>query len=180
MFLEPVDFEDEPYVIPNQVESRDLQNYIDKKEAYYLKRIMGVSFYNDFIEGLETSGTIEDKWLALRDGGEYESGNVTYQYGGIKELLRPAIYSDWLTDNYRKWSNGGMIVNDGQNNTTAVNPIDEIVGAWNDFVGMLGLTCYHWSNRNSFIGFMSDHASDYEGWDSANVYPFRLRNTLDL
>lgn len=180
MFLDPSDFEDAPYIIPNQEESRSLQDFIDKKEAEYLKKVLGLSLYNDFIAGLETSGDIEQIWLDLRDGADYTESDVLYNYCGVKELLKPAIYSDWITINYRKWSNGGMIVNDGQNNTTAVNPSDEIVTAWNDFVTKLGSGCWGWSYQNTFRGFMNINGESYENWSEANSYPFRLRNTLDL
>ena len=184
MFLDPSDFEDVPYLIPNQEESRSLQEYIDTKEAYYLKKVLGLSFYNEFIAGLETSGVIEQKWIDLKDGKEYTVGEGDsaneYEYSGIKDLLKPAIYSNWLEDNYRKWSNGGMIVNTAQNNATAVNPIDEIAGNWNEFVRKIGGGCFWQYQENTLYGFLTEETDTYEGWDNSKVTSFRMRNSLDL
>lgn len=187
MFLDPSDFEDAPYAIPNQEESRSLQDFIDQKEAEYLKKVLGLSFYNEFIEGLNTSGDIDPIWEALRDGDDYISGGQSYQWLGIKDLLKPVIHSQWLEINYRKWSNGGMIVNNGQNNTTSVNPIDEIVFGWNQFVGKAGTGFYWWYNCYSagsidgtLRGFLDANSDDYTGWNISYVAGLRLRNTLDL
>jgi hypothetical protein len=180
MFLDPSDFEDTPFRIPNQEESRDLQNFIDRKEAEYLKKVLGLSFYNAFIAGLDTSGTVEQIWVDLRDGKEYTYSNTDYEYTGVKELLKPVIYSDWLDANYRKLSNGGMIVNDGQNNTTAVNPIDEIVFGWNEFVQRVGGLCYPYQSEGDLRGFMLANADAYEDWDSSKAQTFRFKNSLNL
>lgn len=94
--------------------------------------------------------------------------------------MRPAIYSNWIEDNYRKWSNGGMIVNNGQNNSTSVNPIDEIVANWNEFVRKVGGGCYYDANGNTLYGYLDNEEENYEGWDSSRVHAYKLRNSLDL
>lgn len=183
MFLDPSDFEDVPYAIPNQEESRSLQDFIDAKEAEYLKKVLGLSLYNDFLSGLETSGEIEDIWINLRDGIDYTYNDTIYNYCGVKELLKPVIYSDWIAVNYRKWSNGGMIVNNGQNNSTSVNPIDEIVSSWNEFINRAGGSCYRHFKRgwyNTLNGYLDANAEDYTSWNASNTYPLQYRNTLDL
>jgi len=188
MFLDVSDFEDAPYRIPNQEESRDLQNFIDLKEAEYLKKVLGLSFYNEFIAGLESSGTVEDIWIDLRDGSTYQlySQGQSYQWEGVKELLKPVIMSCWLEENYRKWSNGGMIVNNGQNNSTSVNPIDEIVSNWNKFVRKVGVgyqywyTCWDGSNEGTLRGFLDENKTLYDGWNNSYTANLSLRNTLDL
>lgn len=181
MFLDPSDFDDVPYRIPNQEESRDLQDFIDKKEAEYLKKVLGLSLYNAFIAGLETSGTVDQIWTDLRDGAEYTYNDIEYEYYGVKELLKPVIYSEWLDYNYRKLSNGGMIVTTAQQNSTAVNPIDEIVFGWNEFVKQVGGSCYYdWGFNNTFRGFMDVNGEDYPEWDEEKAYVFSFKNSLNL
>lgn len=185
MFLDVSDFEDVPYLIPNQEESRSLQDFIDAKEAEYLKKVLGLSFYNEFIAGLDSSGTVEQIWVDLRDGKEYTVSNQAYEWKGVREMLKPVIYSQWLEHNYRKWSNGGMIVNNGQNNSTSVNPIDEIVENWNKFVKIVGLGYHYWyicygNTEGTLRGFLNENSTDYEGWNNAQTYNLQLRNTLDL
>lgn len=184
MFLDPSDFEDVPYRIPNQEESRSLQDFIDKKEAEYLKKVLGLSFYNAFMAGLNTSGEVDEIWVNLRDGAEYDDGK--YSYAGVKELLKPVIYSDWLDFNYRKLSNGGMVVNTGQNNSEAVNPIDEIVFGWNEFVKQVGHMPNCWGHsytnyyNNTLRGFLDANSDDYEDWDESQVQVFGFKNSLNL
>ena len=177
MFLDQTDYTVTPYIIPNQVDSRDLQDYIDQKEEEHLKKILGIDLYREFMEGIETSGAIEQKWLDLQYGtdetenpdgsGDFEFCGITYEYLGIKKMLKPLIYSDWVRDNYRKLTSAGVVTPTGQNNSTAVVPDYEVVTAWNDFVN-------HWVTMHDFILSRPD---DYE-WNHIKHYSYR--NTLDL
>lgn len=149
-----------PFLIPNQTESSWLDAWIADREAELLKKLLGLDLYNAFIEALEDSAPLAQKWVDLRDGEEYEYGDVNYEYVGVIKMLRPAIYSLWLEVNYKKPTNAGMIVNRGQENTDVVNPTEEITDAWNKFVGYVG--CHM---ANSFYGFMVVNLEDYEVGD---------------
>jgi len=177
MFVDQTDFNVTPYIIPNQVDSRDLQDYIDAKETFYLKKILGIDLYREFIEGLETSGVIESKWLNLQWGtneeenpdgsGDFEYCGITYEYLGMKEMLKPLIYSDWVRDNYRKLTSAGVVTPTAQNNSTAVLPDVEVVHSWNDFVN-------HWITMHDFILSKPD---DYT-WNPSKYFSYK--NTLDI
>jgi len=77
MFVDSTDFTDIPYKIPNQEETRAFVDWIEAEETKILKEVLGLPLYNAFIEGLDTSGSIEQKWLDLRDGAEYDYSDST-------------------------------------------------------------------------------------------------------
>jgi hypothetical protein len=177
------DFQLTPYIIPNQEDDADLQAYIDKREAHYLKEILGNVLYKEFKEGLEASPPIEQRWLDLKYGtnsgidpvtdGLYDDGK--YEWLGIVDLLVPAIWQDWVRDNYNTYTNSGMVRATAQNNSEAVNPDHDMVKAWNEFVNKL--SGYPRTRRNTLYGFIKDRA-DYGEWTFTCRY--RYKNVLDI
>lgn len=185
MFLEPTDFLDKPYKVPNQEESRDFVAFIEATEAKYLKAILGLQLYNDFIEGLEDSGTVEQKWTDLKDGANYTYSDVLYEWRGVKAMLKPVVYSEWLTINFRRWTSSGMIINTGQQNSGAVNPDQEIIRGWNEFVDLLGCRSgMYWYSplnyHNNLYGFLYTNSADYNDWDFSLTTYFQYINIIDL
>lgn len=180
MFLEATDFLDKPYKVPNQEESKEFVAFIEAKEAEILKKVFGLQLYNDFIEGLETSGDIDQIWIDLRDGTTYEYNDVLYEWKGIDDLLKPIVYSEWLTINFRRWTSSGMIINTGQQNSGAVNPDQEIIRASNEFVDKLGGSNNGITYSNSLYGFLFVNSSDYNDWDFTLTQYFEIRNIFDL
>ncbi len=188
MFLEPTDFLEKPYKVPNQEESKDFVAFIEATEAKYLKAILGLQLYNDFIDGLEDSGIVEQKWTDLKYGTTYTYSDVLYEWAGIKTLLKPVVYSEWLTINFRRWTSSGMIINTGQQNSGAVNPDQEIIRAWNEFVDLLGGSGYGWpvqwltthNYKNTIYGFLQVNSTDYNDWDFSLTTYFQHRNIMDL
>ena len=171
--IDVTDFEDLPYKIPNQEETKEFVTFIEAKEEELLKEILGIDLYNEFIEALADSGELADKWANLRDGAEYEY-SVTNEYKGLVDLLKPAIYSEWIFYTYRRLTAAAMIVNNGRENTTAVNPSWEIANNWNTWVKKVGNAGYQ---KNNFYGFMIANEDDYENWEFTYQ---ELKNTLDL
>jgi len=175
------DFKVTPYIIPNQEDDTDLQQYIDKREAHYLKSILGNVLYIEFLSGLEASPPIEQRWLDLKFGtnsdegsdGEYDSAK--YEWLGLVDLLVPAIWQDWVRDNYDIYTNSGMVRATAQNNSEVVNPDHDMVKAWNDFVRKL----QGWpiTKRDTLYGFMKDR-DDYTGWVFNCRY--RYKNVYDI
>lgn len=176
MFVDVDDFVGLPYKIPNQEESKSLPDFIEKQEVLVLKKLLGLRLYTDFIAGLAEATPLQ-KWIDLRDGAGYEiSDNADYyfEYKGLADFLKPFIYSEWIKLNYRKWTNVGMIVNSAQERSTAVNPFDEVVQYWNEFVTKVG---YKNSQENTLYGFLVANEEDYEDL-VFHYYPYK--NTLDF
>ena len=168
MFLTSSDFIDTPFKVPNQEESRWFIGWMESKEEETLKSLLGVSLYNAFIAGIETSGTIEDRWINLRDGTTYEYNGVTYEWKGLVDLLKPRIISLWYPYIHRKTTSVGVVINQGQQNTTSVAPDEEYVEAHNEYVKKVGGQIYKHSCAtkydNCLYGFLKVNEDDYEDW----------------
>lgn len=169
MILDLSHFDDRPYRIPNQQESRDLKEFMEKNEVTLLRELLGNPLYLDFMAGLETSGEIEQIWIDLRDGADYggEDGNQ-YHFDGLIEVLKPAIYSLWIPQNAYKFTNIGMVNNNAPQQATTIDNTPDIVNAWNDYCIKVGA---YWtgamltrSRVNSFYGFMKENSANYSGW----------------
>jgi len=188
MILEQDDFLQVPYRIPNQSESKDFQDFIDKRETYYLKKILGLDLYRLFKTGFDGIASPDQIWMDLAYGtneetnpdgdGDYEYGSYNYEYLGLVEVLRPAIYADWLKENYRTWDNSGVVMPTGQNNATIVMPDVEITKSWNEFVNFLGSPI---CQQNTLYGFLFARTLDYPTWQDGIFFEQQYyRNQFDL
>jgi len=179
MFVDPTDFTDIPYKIPNKEETRAFVDWIEAEETKILKEVLGLPLYNAFIEGLDTSGSIEQKWLDLRDGAEYEYSDSTYEYLGLVDFLKPEIYSRWFYLRYRVPTSSGVVINTGQQNTTVQNPDVEVSQYHNIFVEKIGNSC---NQKNTLFGFLTVNEEDYQE-DGEVIWNFteqKLTNQFNL
>jgi hypothetical protein len=157
--IQATDFDSLPYKIPNQSEFPSFVAFIEAKEEEILKQLLGYDLYTEFMAEVETSGVPDQKWLDLRDGSTYVLLGKKYEYKGLIDLLKPAIYSQWISVIQRKLTSVGVVVNDGQQNTTQVNPSYEIVTNWNLYVRKVTGVI------NSFYGWMKDNEDDFPTWE---------------
>lgn len=173
MILTPEDFLDRPFRVPNQEESSDFSNFIEVKETELLINLLGYELYLEFKEALEGSGDIEDKWTELRDGADYTYNEKLYRYGGLVDLLRPAIFSLWMNEGIYKFTNSGWLTNNPAlaNNAGPVStPVDQEdfrIKNWNEYVrkaGVEGTDPKYLTDKPSFYGFMKANEEDYEEW----------------
>lgn len=187
MIIDSTDFVDRPYKVPNQEESRDFVPFIEDIEERLAQgtlpdecvQLLGVDLWNEFTEGLETSGDIEQKWLDLRDGADYEYNGVTYRYNGWVDMIRPAIFSQWIPITTDKITNIGFIRNNApQQSKLTEDNYPFIVKYWNEFAKKVGYdTEYCYNYKNSFYGFMKANQSSYESWQFKCP---RFKNRHDL
>lgn len=166
MFVVLSDFENRPYKIPNQEESKDLQNFIDVAEEKILKQLFGVVLYDELVEGTDmTESLIAQKWLDLRDGGTYQfsGSDLTYEYKGLVSFLVPYIYSQWLTETRDKYTNSstGYNVSD---KFERVSPARRIVESYNDFYRQVG---HYYNQWNSLYGFLVVNEATYNDFDGS-------------
>jgi hypothetical protein len=160
MILSLTDFDNVPYKIPNQNESAWLEDYIEMKETEYLKQILGIALYNDFIEAIDNSpGSIPSPYDDLLNGAEYTWHGVVFEWVGMVKALRTAVYSQWLIENYRKKTNSGTIVNLGQQNTESVVPSYDIQVNFNKWCEYIGSDC---AMFNTLYGYLYVNKLDFE------------------
>src|SRR5690554_4467881 len=110
MFLTESDFNKMPFNIPQSDDRPNaLSDVIDFYEEEALKRVLGSALYSEFIAGVfvdpaasplvaKEDADIEEKWLLLRDGGEYTYREKTYRYDGVKNFLKPYVFQAVVTD----------------------------------------------------------------------------------
>src|SRR5690242_20728452 len=119
MIIDVSDFINRPYKVPNQEESRDFSSFLESGESGLAAgnypqikcSLLGVDLWDEFTSALAASGELDEKWVRLRDGATYEYSNKTYQYLGWADLIRPALYSEWLPNIAFKNTNVGVINN---------------------------------------------------------------------
>jgi hypothetical protein len=160
MIIDATDFNDREYKVPNQEESRDFISFIETaEEELAIKYLLGAELWQDFQDGLASSGTIDPIWLALKDGADYEYGGKSYRFNGWVDLVKPGIYADWIPLGTQKFTNIGWIENSAPQQSKLIDDQYSFhVTYWNKFVAKVG------GYKNSFYGFMRSNEDDYEGW----------------
>lgn len=162
-FLQPSDFDNRPYRIPNQQESTDLEAFIQQAEKDLLICLLGYALYTEFSANVDTSGA-ESRWVNLRDGAEYVYDNKTYKYNGIVLMLKPAVYSLWIDPGTYKFTNVGYVQNNAPKESRTMGEEQEPfrVNAWNNYIKQ----AYDNGNRkNTWYGYMKANESDYPTWE---------------
>jgi hypothetical protein len=187
MIIDPTDFNDRPYKVPNQEESRDFISFIDLTEEQLATgsnpdlgcSLLGQELWDEFKLALESSGPLEEKWEKLRDGEIYEYQNKQYHYKGWVDMIRPGIFSEWIPNLTYKLTNIGYV----ENSAPQVSKLIEDqypfqVQHWNKFVSKVGYSYpYGYNYKNSFYGFMKVNIADYPSW----VFKCpRYKNRFDL
>lgn len=165
MILLPADFavEGDKYLIPNVTTDEDIDytTYIESEEEDILRTILGDALYEEFKAGLAVLPTVDQKWIDLRDGKVYNYNSKPYTYRGIKYVLKPYIYSQWISDNFNNLAKLGVNLPTLENGET-ISPATEIVLAYNEFVRRLGDSC---KQRGTMYGFLSANPTVYPTWD---------------
>ena len=122
MIIDPTDFNDRPNKVPNQPESRDFVSFIgNKEEDLAIKYLLGYELWAEFSAALAGSGTLDQKWIDLRDGAEYTYNSRTYRYKGWVDLIRPAIMAEWVPLTTWKLTNIGFVENDAPDKSSLMD-----------------------------------------------------------
>lgn len=117
-----------------------------------------------------------NKWLLLKNGGQYytvTNSQITKRWDGMKKLLKPLIYSDWLAFGYTESTGNGEVKSKVENGTV-VSPKRKVVSAFNDYSKMAGNGK---SKSNTLYGFLianSDLYPDFVFGDPGRMNIFNL------
>ena len=167
MIIDATDFTDRPYKVPNQEESRDFTSFIESKEEELGRMILGNDLYDEFIDALAGSGSLDQIYVDLRDGASYTHNNKAYRYRGWVDMIRPGIFSEWLPNLTYKLTNIGYVENNAPDKSDLIEDQYEFrVLHWNNFVRKVGphvrngYTCV-----DSFYGFMLANEESYQAWE---------------
>lgn len=137
-----------PYMVTN------VQGFIDKYEPKFLRALLGLPLYTEFVNGLipvpvdpttdpETFEPIPQKWIDLRDNTD------------LKDMITSYVYY-WYKRNETTKSMGISEAKPKAENATVTNSVEKQVKSWNEMAEMARL-------------FDLD-ASVYQGWVKANWF----------
>ena len=166
MIVDVSDFTDRPYKVPNQEESRDFEAFMTAKEEELLRGILGNELYDLLADALEASGDPTDPYYDLVNGADYIRSDEQYHYKGLKDLLIPAIYSEWLPLGVHKHTNIGHVVNNApQQSNLIIDQYPFQIESWNRFVAKVGiLSNCRYNYMNTFYGYIKTNESDFPTW----------------
>jgi len=96
-----------------------LQEYIDRYEEVYIKRILGVTLgqlFIDDVQGVDSdSSAIEDRFQILIDGFiKQDSCDRVLQTHGMKDILASLIFYHFVSDTQVKHAQAGVINNQAE------------------------------------------------------------------
>lgn len=104
---------------PNNVSL--LQEYIDRYEEIYIKRILGVDLgelFIDDVQGLDSdSSAIEARFQILIDGfikQQDNDGDVIWEAKGMKDILASLVFCEYVSSTQVKHSQSGVITNQAE------------------------------------------------------------------
>jgi len=166
MITTRADFNYEPYNIPNLDKvGGNFDIFRADQEAVILKSLLGISLYQDFINGIAEDYP-EQKWVDLNAGKTYQVDGLTYEWAGFlgrNGALVPAIYAEWLRATYDNHTGVGITVSRVEN-AEKISPSLRISRAQTNFKNLVG-----WQAKNGFAanfkntlyGFLIINAVDY-------------------
>jgi hypothetical protein len=176
MFTTDADFDAMPYNIPSDsVDAPEaLASFINRTEQEILRKLLGSVLYNEFITAIfvditadplvaKDDADIDQKWLDLRDGAEYEIEGLTdctFRYDGIINFMVPYVYSEWLAANHDHLTAMGNSLASVEN-AQMISPAKRIVKAYNTFSRYIG-NCH--CPKDTFWGFLDAKKLVYLNW----------------
>lgn len=115
---------------------------------------------------------VDNRWLRMVNGLSYTLDNSYYVWTGLKELLKPYIYSEWLKATFKDYTKIGIVIRNAEN-ATVISPAAEIAESYNNFLALAGNTY----TANSFFGYLvyaqltlEDFNDLIIGWDAPHLY----------
>lgn len=129
----------------------------------------------------------DNRWFKLYYGSEYTENSKTYSYGGIKALIKPYIYSEWLAATFDNHSGNGIVVANNEN-AEMISPRSRIVKSWNDFYKRVGnchsvhdtLYGYLYNSDDTYLDVVEDEYSTITEYMSDAIVDVGTKNVFDL
>jgi len=175
MFVEKTAFDGRPWNLPqmSKVSDEEYDSFVGYLEGKALTNLLGASFYNRLKLGLEAEAPDNAIWLLIRDGGNYSIGEVDYVHGGLKDLLTPYIYSEWIRADFEKYVGAPAVVPQFEN-SEMTSPSRLICKGWNEYVRQLGATTSGYpSDVNTLYGILTSN-------ELYGEFEYNIPNTVNI
>jgi hypothetical protein len=142
--------------------------FLLKYEKTILIKLLGYDLYKKFLDGLDEVNPldIEQKWLNLRDGVEYQDLNsnglsANKYYSGIVDILKYFMYF-FISDAIQSELTITGEVSAKNENSIISSPAPRVTGLWNDGVeNVMDCKSYiEWYNKNNTNSYPTFEFSD--------------------
>lgn len=150
----------------NALGNQEVEEFIDQYEPEILYKALGYSLAKAFIEDVEESGgPTEQRFIDLLDGKAYTYLGRPYSWGGFRNdaKLSPIanyVYYKFVENNASNVVLIGTVASTTDNNRN-VNPMSQLVYAWNRGVDML----------YNLYGFLEANKDVYPEWQERRNLP---------
>lgn len=145
-----------------------VQEFIDKYEPMFLKKLLGLTLYDEFIAGLAVTPPedIDPKWIALLDTMDLKPMLVNYVYF-------------WYMENANTLTAGISEVKPKAQNATPVNNWDKRVRAWNEMAAMTRIFDLSQVDYPDYVRpYWGRYSFWYHGCEIDEIYYYK--NTLNI
>jgi hypothetical protein len=166
-FLAPSDFTGIKAVSTNEFTEDPVQAYIDKWEPQYLRELLGIDLYDEFVADLDTAPNItpasvpaDPKFTVIFNAFSFDDDSIIRVSQGMKEMLKLMIYFDYVRDNNVELSITGATKGTYSNSEIARILETRAIENWN-----LGIETY-----KNIQWYIDDNPVPYD-YDLENMQP---------
>jgi hypothetical protein len=175
MLIDYTYFQNGLIAIPNLADEviADLQFAVAKYEPLYLEKVLGRKLYREFMAGLEAD-PIEQKWLDLRDGAEYNDGESVWRGFQNEEKISPIanyVFVKFATEQQSVFTGIGEAKPSAEN-STIITVRARIASVWSEMAVL----------NTELYGFLSERGEDYPAFTPWDFPPVMLEpdNLMDV
>lgn len=138
-----------------------LNLYIDQVEEDILTSLLGWTLYDELISNLNTH-PFPAKWANLIDGDTYSTGEITYKFKGLTEMLKHFVFFYYMRDNEMENTQIGVVMNNATN-ADRVTPVTSnlLRRHWNKGIDIYNDACAYITNKNEASEIYEDFHFTY-------------------
>lgn len=149
-----------------------VNEFIERYEPEYLQKVLGYNLWKAFSEGIDGSGEIEQRFIDLLEGKEFEYSGKTYKWVGFEtKPIQNYVYYHFLDNAAYDTVQVGHSVGK-LDNAIAVAPEVKAINAWNEMV----------LENHILYKFLQANKTTYPEWDScqSSNEVYHRKNRFDL
>lgn len=102
-----------------------------------------------------------NRWLELKNGVTYTANKRKRKWEGMKNLVRPLVYSQWVRSRATYLAENGMDLANSENSTSQ-NPGEEIANSWNRYAELVGYYCHSTFYSNTLFTYLDYFSEEFD------------------